>query len=243
MVDAQERTELAASVTSAVLANADNQQLMASPRLVFCRTTYQDRCTAPLLSASPPTSFAARRLHCQCDDNNNNNNNRSTDFVHGRYTSPSFARHPEKTVVLFADGFRPFWETVSPSGPRLQPRILVFFSHDAGYTVRRAPDSRVGSGATSIIFICAFSDNVPEIVRTLYNCPITTNDKVRRLRESPPLRVLWLSVPKPDGGGSTTPSGRPRRGCLFAAAAAPALPTCCGRQAAVLLLAAAVPKH
>lgn len=114
------------------------------------------------------------------------------------------------------------------------------FLHGSRHVIRYAPSSSVRLRSASIFFICAISDNVPGIVRILYNCLITTNNVAQRPRESPPLTVLWLSPPEPDGGGSTTPSGQPRRGCLLAAEAAPALPTCRGTQGAPHVLEGAV---
>lgn len=66
----------------------------------------------------------------------------------------------------------------------------------------------------SASILCAFSDNVPEILRNVTRA--------------------WMS-------GNATPSGRPRHGCLLAAAAAPALPTCSGRQAVLLVLTVTEP--
>lgn len=74
----------------------------------------------------------------------------------------------------------------------------MFSPHDVSYRACYAPGSGVTSESASIIFICAFSDNVPEIVHTLYNGLITTNNGVRGLRESPPLPALWLTQLEPD---------------------------------------------
>lgn len=67
----------------------------------------------------------------------------------------------------------------------LNPKPSVFL-HGAGYVACCASGSGARPKSASIISICAFSDNVPEIVRTLHNGLITTNNKVRGLRESPP---------------------------------------------------------
>ncbi len=76
-----------------------------------------------------------------------------------------------------------------------------YFPHDDGYryTACSAVDSGARFRSASIFFICAFSHIVPEILRTLYNCLITTNKRVRGIRQSPPLSVLWLSLPEPGG--------------------------------------------
>lgn len=130
-------------------------------------------------------------------------------------------------VSVFTGKYRE--ETLFPSGLWVDEGCSVkyktsCFSHDAGYAAYCAPDNDARFWSASTTFICAFSDNVPEILRTLYNCVSTANNKVRGLRESPPLHVLWLSLTAGAWwSGSTTPSGRPHHGCLLPAAAAPAL--------------------
>lgn len=124
--------------------------------------------------------------------------------------------------------FFPLW-TVSRSGSFTR-QTLVLFPHDVGYTAWCALNTSAGSRSASIIFTCAFSDNVPEIVRTLYNCLMITNNKVRGLWESPPLHVLWLL--RPETGGAVAR-------CLFPVDCTRVAPyccscsctTCCGRQA------------
>lgn len=64
---------------------------------------------------------------------------------------------------------------------------------DVLYIAYSAPGRGARFRSASIIFICAFSDNVPASVRTLHNSARTTNNMLRRLWESPPLCILWLS--------------------------------------------------
>ncbi len=97
---------------------------------------------------------------------------------------------------------RPFFFMDRESMRVVQPLNLVFSPHDGGYIACCAPDSGARSMSASIIFICAFSDNVPEIVRTLYNGLIATNNKVRGFGESPPLYALWLSLPETGGAAA-----------------------------------------
>lgn len=77
--------------------------------------------------------------------------------------------------------------------------VVFFQQQDVGYIGCRAPVSSALPWSASIIFICAFSDNVGEIVRTLHNDLVRTNRKVRGIRENPPLHVLWPSLPESRG--------------------------------------------
>lgn len=77
--------------------------------------------------------------------------------------------------------------------------VVFFQQQDVGYTGCRAPVSGDLPRSASIIFFCAFSDNVGEIVRTLHNGLVRTNRKVRGIRENPPLHILWPSLPESRG--------------------------------------------
>lgn len=67
----------------------------------------------------------------------------------------------------------------------------------------------------------------------------STNNKVRGVQESPPLRVLWLSLPLPDGAVARLHPGA----CTAAAAAAPALLARQGALAVLRVPTVVAPKH
>lgn len=148
-------------------------------------------------------------------------------------TSPVF---PRETVRR---PFFSFW-TVSRRGS-FSPKTSCFSPRTIWANVTQlvvlwlaAPDS----DPPPLSVFAHFQTMCPGLCVRYTTVLITTNNKVRGIRQSPPLRALWLWL-GPWQGGSTTPSGRLHRGCLLAAAAAaPALPTCCSTQAVLLVLTA-----
>lgn len=223
-----------------MLANTDDQPLMASVSAGLRR----DPLTGSVLRVAPrrQTSFVASPLHRLCC----NNHSAGTLHLGSRCQCAEKTACPLSPMSSVVPGkcrpsFPPpsFWTVSRCSVKNKTP--FFFFSSPFTPPARRgqtyAPCCAATSGArsrsASIIFICAFSDNVPGIVRTLYNGVITANNKVRGIPESPPLHVLWL--PEPGGAAARLLPGDCAAVASFpAAAAAPAHPTCRGGQAVTL---------
>lgn len=121
-------------------------------------------------------SFEARQLYFPFWNNN------STVLVERCRLFPSAIKSRKRLPSLpTAPDFRTNWTLTVFESTRGTTSNTVVFSQqqDVGYNGCRAPVSDALPRSASIIFICAFSDNVDEIVRTLHNGLTRTNRRER----------------------------------------------------------------